>query len=156
MNGLSRSREPPLDGFPLLSTLALRGWMSLGLGTTDFGLRAYGFLIGVAFWRRSGSRAPLGVQDSALSLALIGLSPWAVSTVASIRPYGIGMVFLTLTLGATWAATEAGSMRRWLTAGALAILSVQCMYQNAILLLGMGVAAILAALLAGRRGAALG
>jgi branched-subunit amino acid transport protein AzlD len=158
MSGLSEiARNLRFDGFPLLSTLALRGWMSLGLGATDLGLRAYGFLIGVAFlaalWftsRRLGCRTPL------LALALVGLSPWAVSTMASIRPYGIGMVFLTLTLGAVWAATEAGTMRRWLTAGALAILSVQCMYQNAILLLGMGVAAILAALLAGRRGAALG
>lgn len=158
MSGLSEiARNLRFDGFPLLSTLLLRGWMSLGLGATDFGLRAYGFLIGVAFlaalWltcRRLGCKTPL------LSLALVGLSPWAVSTIASIRPYGIGMVFLTLTLGATWAAVEKGTIRRWLTAGALAILSVQCMYQNAILLLGIGVAAILAALIARRRGAALG
>lgn len=158
MSGLSEiARNLHFDGFPLLSTLALRGWMSLGLGATDFGLRAYGFLVAVAFlaalWltcRRLGCKTPL------LSLALVGLSPWAVSTMASIRPYGIGMVFLTLTLGAVWAATAAGTLRRWLTAGALAILSVQCMYQNAILLLGIGVAAILTALLAGRRGAALG
>ncbi|MGH7682117.1 MAG: hypothetical protein ACRENN_09035, partial [Candidatus Eiseniibacteriota bacterium] len=150
-------RNLRFDGFPLLSTLVLRGWMALGFGATDLGLRVYGFLIAAAllaalWWtcRRLGCRAPL------LSLALVGLSPWAISTVSSIRPYGLGMVFLMLTLGAIWAAVEKPAMKRWVAAGALAVLSVQCMYQNAILLLGIGAAAILVALVAGRRGAALG
>lgn len=157
MRGMSETwRNLRFDGFPLLSTLALRGWMSLGLGSSDFGLRIYGFLIAVAFFaalwltcRRLGG-PPL------LSLALLGASPWVASTVASIRPYGIGLVFLVLALGAVWDAVKAGGARRYLIAAALSVLSVQCMYQDAVLLLGIGVAAIATALIAGRRGAALG
>lgn len=150
------ARNLRYDGFPLLSTLVLRGWMALGLGAGDFGLRVYGFLIAAAFlaalwWtcRRLGCRAPL------LSLALVGMSPWAIFTISSVRPYGLGLVFLVLTIGAIWAAMERSSPKRWLAAGALAVLSVQCMYQNAILLFGIGLAAIVTALAAGRRWAAL-
>jgi len=158
MSGLGEIvRNLRFDGFPLLSTLTLRGWMALGFGVSDLGLRAYGLVVAAAllaalWWtcRRLGSRVPL------LTLALVGVSPWAIWTTSAIRPYGIGMVFLVLALGAIWSAVEKPALTRWIVAGALAVLSVQCMYQNAILLLGIGVAAILAALAAGRRGAALG
>ncbi len=126
------------DSFPLLSTLLLRGWIAAGWGNDDLGIRAWGLLIGVAFlgalWatvRLLGCRTPL------LSLALLGLNPLAVRTVGSIRPYGLGIVLIVLTLGLLWKAITSPSLWRFLAAGALAILSVQCMYQNAFLLAGV-------------------
>lgn len=141
----------PYDGFPLFSTMVLRAWVASGLGRSDFGLRVFGFLVGVLFlvalWlagRLLRGSTPL------VSLALVGLSPWVVSTVASIRPYGIGMVFIVLTLGLVWKAVEAPSLRRFLLAGATAILSVQCMYQNAVLLFGICVAGAVVSLRSSR------
>jgi len=122
------------DSFPLLSTLLLRGWVAMGLGT-DRGLRVFGFLVGVlvlgALWltcRLFGCRVPL------ISMTLVGLNPWMVRTTDSIRPYGIGIALIVATLGCVWKAAETSKRNWFVTAGILAVLSVQCMYQNAFLL----------------------
>lgn len=141
----------PYDGFPLLSTLVVRGWIASGLGRSDFGLRILGLLVGfallAALWftsRRLRCRAPVA------SLALVALNPWVVSSVASIRPYGIGAVLIVLTLGLVWSVIEAPTAKRVLAAAALAVLGVQCMYQNAFLLLGILAAGMATALLTSR------
>lgn len=129
------------DGFPPLAALLLRGWIGTGLGGSDQGLRLFGFAVGLAFvgvlWltcRLLRCPTPL------FSLALLGLSPIAVRAVDSIRPYGLGMVMIVATLGFLWRAIELPSAKRFVGAGVLAVLSVQCMYQNAFLLLGICVA----------------
>jgi hypothetical protein len=90
------------DSFPLAGTLTLRGWMSL-CGGSDAALRTYGLLVGILFsgslWlsvRLLGGPAPL------LALALVAWNPWFIRTVASVRPYGLGMVFIVLTVAAMW------------------------------------------------------
>lgn len=134
------------DSFPLAGTLTLRGWMSL-CGGSDAGLRTYGLLVGILFlgslWlsvRLLGGSAPL------LALALVTLNPWVIRTVASVRPYGLGMVFIVLTVPAMWK-WVALSSKRWLAmAAVLAILSVQTLYQNAFLIMAICIAAALASL----------
>src|SRR5262245_5968439 len=134
------------DSFPILSTVSLHAWGSIsssgGASTpsasttrTDRWLRIYGFVIGlcflVAIWitcRLLGSRGcpPL------LSLAIVGMAPWAIQAIDSIRPYGLGIVLIVLTAGFVWWVVSAPlSVARVAAAAALAILSVQTMYQNA-------------------------
>jgi len=139
------------DSFPLLSTVFLRGWVSAGFGGSDWGLRLFGFIVGVgllgAVWlavRLLRCPAPL------LSLALIGLSPVAIRATDSIRPYGLGMALMVMTLGLLGRALEVPTAARIVGAGVFGILSVQCMYQNAFLLFGIYVAGVVVALRDGR------
>ena len=126
------------DGFPPLAALLVRGWVAVGAGTGDSGLRMFGFAVGLVFlgalWLACRSlRCPTPLY----SLALIGLNPIAVRAVDSIRPYGLGMVLIVATTALVWRAVESASPRWFVGAGILAVLSVQCMYQNAFLLLGI-------------------
>ena len=135
------------DGFPPLVALLVRGWMAVGLGAGDPGIRLFGLAVGVAFlgalWLTCRLlRCPIPL----FSLALVGLSPLAVRAVDSIRPYGVGMVCIVATLGLVWKAAETRSARWFVAAGIAAILSVQCMYQNAFLLFGICVAGAIASL----------
>ncbi len=144
------------DSFPLLFTLVLGGWIHVGLGS-DQGLRVFGFLVGAvlvgSLWltcRLLGCRTPL------LSLALVGLNPWVVRTTDSIRPYGIGIALVVLTLGCVWKAVETSGRKWFILAGLLAVLSVQCMYQNAFLLLGICLGGVVVSLRASRVKKAVG
>lgn len=126
------------DGFPLLSTLLLRGWVAAGWGGSDGGLRVFGFIVGVAVlgavWLAVRLlRCPTPV----VSLALVGLNPLVVQTTDSIRPYGLGIALIVATLGVMWKVIESPTPWRFVGAGILATLSVQCMYQNAFLLFGI-------------------
>jgi len=144
------------DSFPLLSTVVLGGWIHAGLGS-DQGLRIFGFLVGALFlgalWltsRLMGSPTPV------LSLALVGLNPWVIRTVDSVRPYGIGIALVVATLGCVWKAVETPGWK-WLALAALpAVLCVQCMYQNAFLLLAICVGGVVVSLRASRIRKAMG
>jgi len=129
------------DGFPPMAALLLRGWTHAGWGGGDQSLRAFGFVIGVMFlgalWFACRS---LRCPTPLFSLSLLGLNPVVIRAVDSIRPYGLGMVMMVATLGLVWRAVESPSTKRLVAAGLLAVLSVQCMYQNAFLLLGICVA----------------
>ena len=126
------------DSFPALFHSVLRAWIGLGLGAADADIRLLGFIIGLsllgAFWwngRALGYRVPL------LSLALFGLSGLAVRWVDSIRAYGLGILFMTLTVGCVWRVVAAPSARNIFLAGLAALLSVQALYQNAFILLAV-------------------
>jgi dolichyl-phosphate-mannose-protein mannosyltransferase len=144
------------DSFPLLSTVALRGWVAT-VGATDTGLRIFGLLVGVlllgALWltcRLLGETVPL------VSLALVGTNPWIVRSVDSIRPYGLGIVLIVATFGCLWKAVETSRPKWFVTTGIAALLSVQCMYQNAFLLLAICIAGVLVSLRDARTKTALG
>ena len=102
------------DSFPMLSTVLLRGWGSIQSGggaatpsagppsaappaaplaaaitRTDRWFRIYGFVIGLCFlaavWitcRLLGGRG----SPPLLSLALVGMAPWAIQAMDSIHP----------------------------------------------------------------------
>src|SRR3954471_5391046 len=83
------------ESFPLLLTLLLRGWTGIGLGGSDFGLRVFGLLVGIAvvgaIWWNAWifSKAP-----PLFSLLLFALSPTVIRWGDSLRAYGLGVFFL--------------------------------------------------------------
>ena len=129
------------DSFPFLPTLLLHGWLAVGGGGSETAIRIFGLLVGLFLLGGLWLTARLFRCDvPLLSLALLGLNPWVVRTVDSVRPYGIGMVLFVAALGCVWRAAESGRRKWILLAGTLALLSVQCMYQNALLLLALCIA----------------
>ena len=144
------------DSFPLLTTVLLRGWIHAA-GGADVALRVYGLIVGVLFLAALffAGRA-LGGGPPLVSLALVGMNPWMVRTVDSIRPYGWGIVLIVATLGCAWSAVRT-QKPAWLVLTAVAaVASVQCMYQNAFLLAAILLAGAFTAWRASDRKTALG
>ena len=122
------------DNFPPLFVGVARVWTLAGL-SGDFSYRLLGFLIGAGtlgvFWfgaRRCGAGAPL------LALALYAVNPLAVRVGDAMRPYGLGFALNLLALTLTWRFVENPRARSWFWATLAAVLSVQCLYQNAFFL----------------------
>ena len=124
------------DWFPAFFSIVLRIWCALGFGSTDFGLRALGFLIG---WSAVGAlwlscwlinrRAPLW------PLALFALNPVTIHNGDSLRAYGLAAALIFLTFGLVWRLTfEERRPGTILLAGIAAILSVQSLYVNSLIL----------------------
>jgi hypothetical protein len=131
------------DSFPLLWSLVLRLWETIGLGETDMQLRWLGFLVGVllltAIWVASvlmTRRAPL------IALSLFAMSATTVWSGDSLRAYGLGSALIILTVAFLWQFYKTPTTRNGLMAGISALLSVQCLYQNAFLLLAAGLSAV--------------
>jgi hypothetical protein len=126
----------PTDSFPILIHLTVRAWSAAAsFGNTDFGLRVLGLFIGLflllAFWfagwtMRSG--APL------LAVTLAGLNVTVVRAGDSLRAYGLGSALGVLALAVIWRLTCRPSLAAFSCAVAVAVLSVQALYQNAFLL----------------------
>jgi hypothetical protein len=125
----------PHDSFPFLVPLAVRAWSAVGLGNTDLGLRVLGLLAGLflllAFWviswtMRNGT--PL------LAVTLAGLNVTIVRVGDSVRGYGLGSALAVLTLAVIWRLAWRPSLTAFFCAVAVAILSVQSLYQNAVFL----------------------
>jgi len=138
------------DSFPMLWFLVLKAWIAV-FGGSDFAIRGLGLatslgVIAAVWWtgRAIGARAPL------ISLSLFGLMPALVVYGGSIRAFGMGVALIVLTLGAMWKMAEKPTPWRFAAACLAAILSVQCLYHNCVLLLGIGVGAA-AACAVGRR-----
>ncbi len=115
--------------------LAVRAWSAAGFGNTDPGLRVLGLYVGLflllAFWFASWTMrggAPL------LAVTLAGLNVTIVRAGDSLRGYGLGSALAVLTLAAIWRLTYRPSLAAFSCAVALAVLSVQSLYQNAFLL----------------------
>jgi hypothetical protein len=123
------------DSFPALFFLVLRGVAGVPATMSDSALRVFGFSIGLlilgviwlnARWLHLGF--PL------LALALIGLNPMVIRYGDSIRAYGLGIALMLLVLGAFWRLVESCTPSRVAIAVLSAVLSVQCLYYNSILL----------------------
>ena len=128
-------RQLEFESFPLLWPLLLRGWLVVGSASGDSGLRLLGLLGGLAVpgavWfaaLRLGRRVPL------VSLALLAVNPEIVRWSSTVRAWGLGTALAIVTLVLVREATVAPSPRRILRAGLLAVLSVQCVFQNSVLL----------------------
>jgi hypothetical protein len=132
------------DSFPILIFPIIRGWVAMFSGD-DASLRTFGLLIGLAIFgalwlnaRLFGHRIPL------LALALLGCNPEFIRYADSLRAYGIGMLLLLLTFSAVWRVVESLRPGRFAVAAILAVLSVQALYYNSVLLLSICVAGALA------------
>jgi hypothetical protein len=138
------------DSFPLLFLTVLRGWLGLFGADNDGALRVLGCIIGlgvlVALW--SNARA-FGYRWPVLSLALVGLNPMLIRYGDSTRAYGLGILLILLTFCSFWRLVNSPSppsLKRVLVATLLALLSVQCLYYNSVLLFAVAVGAIAVAL----------
>jgi len=87
--------------FPVGTTIILRMWTSLS--SSDEGLRFFGLLVGLgivgAIWMNSRM---LGIGAPLLSMALFGFNQTAIRYGDSIRPHGLGTLFVVITFGLIW------------------------------------------------------
>ena len=122
------------DSFPVLFPLLLRGWNSLGFCNSDLAARSFGVLMGLCltatFWvaARWTRRAP-----PLWSLALVALNAWVIYYSASLRAYGLGTAMIALCTAAGWRFVQNPGRNSWLLFTATAVLSVQTLYQNSVL-----------------------
>jgi hypothetical protein len=123
------------DSFPVLMPLLVSLWFKLGFGQDDRSLRLVGIVIALgisaAFWAAAWTarRSP-----PLISLTLLGLNTTLIFYGDSLRAHGLGSALIVLTVAAMWWFLKKPS---WLRAGiltAMAVLSVQALYQNAVLL----------------------
>ena len=130
------------DSFPALFFLVLRVVAGVPPTASDAALRVFGVSVGLlalaVIWLNSRW---LRLGFPLLSLALIGLNPMIIRYGDSIRAYGLGIVLTLLVLGAMWRLVESFTPGRAAVAGLSAVLSVQCLYYNSILLLAICVGA---------------
>src|SRR5438445_1252727 len=125
----------PHDHCPILMPFAIRAWSAAGLGKTDPGLRVLGLFVGLflllAFWLASWmmrNGTPL------LAVTLAGLNVTMVRAGDSLRAYGLGSTLAVLALAVIWRLACRPSLAAFSCAVAVAVLSVQSLYQNAFLL----------------------
>jgi uncharacterized membrane protein len=135
------------DSFPILFPTLLRGWAGIFGVANDAALRALGLIIGlgilVALWRNART---LGARLPVLSFALVAFNPMLIRYGDSARAYGLGILLILLTFHSFWrlVSVDSPGFRRVLPAAVLALLSVQCLYYNSVLLLAIcaGAAAV--------------
>lgn len=126
----------PYDHCPPMVHLAIRAWWLLGLADSDLSLRMLGLLLGLlqlaAFWIAIGAmrrRPPI------LPLALVGINATVITVGDSFRGYGLGGIFAILVVAAMWRLVQRPNRASAIVAAGAAVLSVQCLYQNAIFVL---------------------
>jgi hypothetical protein len=125
----------PHDSCPILMHLIVRAWSAAGFGNTDPSLRVLGLYVGLflllAFWFASWTMrngAPL------LAVTLAGLNVTIVRAGDSLRGYGLGSALAVLALAVIWRLACRPSLAIFFCAVAVAVLSVQSLYQNVFLL----------------------
>jgi len=135
------------ESFPLLIYMVVRGWALPGWHAVDMSLRVLGAVIGVgsllALWsakRLVDHRVPI------LSLALFGLNATVISWGDSLRAYGLGVLLILLVYGSIWRVAVSSTPKRMALAAAASILSVQCLYQNSLLVFAICVGGCLVCL----------
>jgi hypothetical protein len=125
------------DSFPILWFLLLRVWTAVG-GGGDASYRLLGLLIGLGIvgalmWnaRRLSISAPL------ISLLLLAFNPAVIRYGDSMRAYGFGIALFLVTFGLVWSVASRPTRRNVIGATLAAVLSVQALYYNAVLLLAL-------------------
>jgi hypothetical protein len=126
--------EMAKDSFPLAMPLIVHAWIAAGPGGTDMGLRFLGLLTGlgilatlwIANWKIR--RAP-----PLLGLALFALNSSLIFWGDSLRAYGMGSLFAAALAASAFVYLKQPSVRRAVWLGFFAVLSVQFLYNNAVL-----------------------
>jgi len=126
----------PHDSCPILMHFVVRAWSAAAsLGNTDPGLRVLGLYLGLflllAFWFASWT---MRKGPPLLAVTLAGLSVTIIRAGDSLRGYGLASALAVLTLALIWRLTRHPSLAAFCCAMAVAVLSVQSLYQNAFLL----------------------
>jgi hypothetical protein len=133
------------DSFPILWLLVVRSYASLVGPMNDPAFRALGFFVGLgvigALWlnaRTFRHSVPL------LSLAMLALSPSMIRWGDTIRAYGSGMLMILVTVTLLWRFLEKPGVGRFAATAAAAVVSVNLLYYNSVLLLSFcsGAAAV--------------
>ncbi len=126
------------ESFPGLFHTIIRVWSMIGLGSSDAALRGLGFLAGLSvlavLWL--SARVLTGTLPF-ISLALLATNLTLIRWGDSLRAYGIGCSLIVLTLLLVWQLIKKPGAARFAAASLAAVLSVQCLYQNAFLLLAI-------------------
>lgn len=127
--------------FPVFFFALVRAWSALGLGSSDFSLRILGFLIGLSLLGGVWLNARImGYRWPFISLGLLAANLALVRWGDSLRAYGCGALFIMLTLGLMWRLIRAPGRASFVLASLAAILSVQTLYHNAVLVLAACIA----------------
>jgi hypothetical protein len=135
-------REMEMDSFPLLMPLLIHTWLATGLNETS--LRALGLVIGLgilaALWFANWK---INRTPPLLGLALFGTNTALIVFGDSLRAYGLGSLLIVLTTfcGAFFLLKPSWQRAAWFTFAA--VLSVQTLYHNAILVGAICLGAIL-------------
>ncbi len=131
------------DSFPMLWPLVLRGWVALGLGATDLGLRALGLIVGLGLLAMLWSSARrLGHGIPIVSLLLFAASPTTFQVGDSVRGYGCGVVLMLFALTSIWRVVGEPRFGRIAVAAVAAILSVHALYYNSVILFALGMGGV--------------
>jgi hypothetical protein len=133
------------DPFPVLFFILLRAWHGI-VGDWDLGLRILGCAIGcigiASFWigaRLTGRTTPL------VSLTMLGFAPVLITWGDSLRGYGLGIVWIAIVFGCFWRLLERPSGVRFFFAAGAAVMSVQSVFTNALLVFACAAAGIMIA-----------
>ena len=150
-------RSLSLDSAPALYPTLLRLWsLPWSGGGPDGLLRVFGFGVAAgmvaAVWVTG---RVLAAGPPLLALAVFAAHAGMLQTAGSVKPYGLGSVFIILAFGALGRLTASPRRRSLLYALVVAILAVQTLYHNATLILAVCVAGLAVAALARERAAAL-
>jgi hypothetical protein len=126
---------------PVFFPATLRCWWAIGLGSTDLGFRCFGFLtalllLGAVWLNARMLRSSLPFVSLGLLAANLTLVRWG----DSLRAYGLGCFLILLAFALVWHLMKAPSVGRFIGAALAAVLSVQCLYQNAFLLFAICIA----------------
>jgi hypothetical protein len=133
LSGTHSLGEMERDSFPLFMPFLLHAWLAAGLGS-DLALRLLGLLVGLgilaALWV---STWKIRRSPPLLGLALFALNSSVVFWGDSIRAYGLGSLMGALLTASAFMFLQKPSGARAVWLVALAILSVQVLYHNAVL-----------------------
>jgi uncharacterized membrane protein len=144
-------RRAEFESFPALWMLLLRGWLAIGGGASDATLRVFGLIGPVALiaglWIatvRISRMAPV------LSLSLVVINPDVLRWSATLRPWGLGAGLMLASTAFLWEAMRRPTRRHLIAAGLASLLSVHCLFQNAVFFAAVAAGCAAVALRKGR------
>jgi hypothetical protein len=122
------------ESFPVLWPLLARGWIEL-FGSSDEALRFLGLAGTISLLAAVWFAAiRLGQRPPGVSVAFLAINPIVLRWGTSPRAWGVGAALAIISLVLVWEAMERTSIRSVSIACLASILSVQCVYQNAVFL----------------------
>lgn len=134
------------DSFPALWDVVLHFWTAAGIGGSDMALRVLGVLLGFASIAAAcWAVAALGGRWPLLTLALLALSPTAISWGCEVRGYAIGLAALLILLPTYWALARSRTRATIALAAVAALLAVHSSFSSPILLFAISLAAAVVA-----------